>query len=222
MEKDYSNVNTKIAGYVKQVFRPEDSILKEIRERSKREGLPEIQVGDMDSLHLEVITRATGAKKAVEIGTLGGYSGVSILRGLSKSGKLYTFEYDPHHASVAKESFKKAGFEKQVEIFVGPAIENLPKIRKQGPFDLVFIDADKESYPKYLEWAAENLKVGGVVLADNTFGFGMIADQEIVDKQDALDVEAIRKFNLTITQSGKFRATILPTGDGLTMGVKIK
>src|SRR3989338_3526345 len=211
MKKSFQNTQTEIAETVRKTFQPEDAVLEEIRIRCHKEGLPPIQVGDMDALHLEVITRAIGAKKAVEIGTLRGYSGVSIARGLAKDGKLFTFEYHPHHAKVAKESFKKAHLENQVQIFVGAALDNLPKIEKSGPFDLVFIDADKTNYTNYLNWAEKNLKLGGVILADNTFAVGFSAQ----------DTKAIQKFNTQLSQNPHFRATILPTGEGLTFAVKI-
>ena len=167
MEKSYNNTQVEIAEAVRKTFHPEDEILKEIRTRCHKEGLPPIQVGDMDALHLEVITRAIGAKKAVEIGTLGGYSGVSIARGLAKDGKLFTFEYHPHHAKVAKESFKKAHLENQVQIFVGAALDNLPKIEKFGPFDLVFIDAEKAHYYEYFKAVEPKLSKQAIIIADN-------------------------------------------------------
>src|SRR5947208_11946485 len=142
---------------------PEDAVLQEIRERSQKAGLPEIQVGSMDALHLEVLTRAAGAAKAVEIGTLGGYSGTAIARGLADGGRLHTFELEPQHAELARESFRKAGVLDRVRIHVGPALERLPECEADAPFDLVFVDADKESYPAYLAWAARHLRVGGVV-----------------------------------------------------------
>lgn len=222
MEKVFGQDDPKIAKYVEDVFKPEDSVLREIRQRSLKAGLPEIQVGSIDSLHLEVLARGFGARKIVEIGTLGGYSGVCLCRALPSDGKLYTFEFSPHHAEVAKESFKKAGFSNQVEIFVGPAVETLPSINKQGPFDLVFIDADKQSYPRYFEWAAENLRKGGAILADNTFAWGMIADEKFEDRQDETQVKALREFNHKAATDPRFKSTILPTGEGLTLAVKIK
>lgn len=219
--KAFGNGDLRIADYAERTFQPEDPVLKEIRERAGRSGLPSIQLSPMDALHLEVLTRAAKAKKVVEIGTLAGYSGTALLRGMGKEGKLFTFEYNPVHAKVAQESFKKAGFEKSVKIFVGPAIQNLPKIKSKGPFDLVFIDADKEGYPAYLEWTKKNLKKGGLVVADNTFAFGKIADHMPAPEFEK-DVLALRKFNDEISHSGFFRATILPTGEGLTIAVKIK
>jgi caffeoyl-CoA O-methyltransferase len=215
--KDYSaDHDAGLLRYLNRVFRPEDPVLKEARERSLKAGLPEIQVGPLDALHLEVLARAAGARKAVEIGTLGGYSGIALARALGKDGRLHTFELDPKHAEVARESFRKAGVLDRVRIHVGPALERLPECEEDAPFDLVFIDADKDNYPAYLSWAAEHLRVGGVVLGDNAFAFG-----EIVDGRGAGPV-AMRKFNEELAQGGRFRATMIPTGEGLAMGVKIR
>lgn len=218
MAKGYSRSSEEINAYVQNVFKPEDDVLREIRERGERSGLPSIQVGAMDALHLEVLVRATGAKKIVEIGTLAGYSGVSLARGLAEGGRLFTFEYEPRHADVARESFHKAGLSERVEIHVGPAIENLAKIESQGPFDLVFIDADKESYPAYYEWAVKNLRRGGVILADNTFSGGTITD---AGAEASPRTKALRKFNQLAASDARVRATILPTSDGLTFAVKL-
>lgn len=222
MEKTFAQTDENLARYVLDVFKPEDSALAEIRARAEREGLPQIQVGTMDALHLEVLTRAIGASRVVEIGTLGGYSGVAIARGLQAGGKLFTCELDAHHADVARENFARAGVADRVEIVVGPALETLPTLSEHGPFDLVFIDADKVNYPGYLEWAAENLRIGGVVLGDNTFGWGMIADEKFESAEDEASILALRRFNLELATGGRFRATILPTGEGLTMAVKLK
>ena len=215
--KDYSaKADDRLTRYLTRVFKPEDADLKEARERSLKAGLPEIQVGPMDALHLEVLARAAGARKIVEIGTLGGYSGIALARAVGKGGRLHTFELDPKHAEVARESFRKAGVLDRITLHVGPALERLPECEEDAPFDLVFIDADKESYPAYLAWAADHLRVGGVVLGDNAFAFG-----EIADGRGAGPV-ALRKFNEELATGGRFRATMLPTGEGLVLGVKIR
>jgi predicted O-methyltransferase YrrM len=135
-------------------------------------------------------------------------------------GKLYTFELEPAHAEVARESFKKAEVSDQVEIFVGPALDNLDKISNLGPFDLVFIDADKVSYPSYLKWAAQNLRSEGIVIADNTFAWGTIANDHFESGEEESAAKALREFNQMAAKSGLFRSTILPTGEGLTVAVK--
>src|SRR6267143_929725 len=189
--KGFGQGDPALARWAEEVFRPEDAMLREIRERSVREGLPAIAVGRFDGLHLEVITHAVGV--------------------------LQTFEYSEKHARVAAESFRKAGVAARAHIHVGPALQMLREIEAEAPFDLVFIDADKVSYPAYLGWAADHLREGGVVLADNAFGFG-----EIHLPGGDEGRAALRKFNQELAQGGHFRATMLPTAEGLAMGVKIR
>ncbi len=211
---------SKVAPYVLELFQPEDAVLAEIRERSAAAGLPPIHVGSMDARHLEVLVRMTGGRRVVEIGTLGGYSGVSLLKGMPQDGRLLTFEYSEKHAQVARESFRRAGYEGQVELFIGPALENLPQIVERGPFDLVFIDANKGDYPLYLEWAAQNLREGGVVIGDNTFAFGHLADDPHRDHPERAAVVAMQAFNTVVAKDPRFRGTIIPTGEGLTVAVR--
>jgi caffeoyl-CoA O-methyltransferase len=222
MQKIFGQNDPRIAQYASDLFRPEDQTLAEIRQRAAESGLPPIHVGQMDGLHLEVLARMSGARKAVEIGTLAGYSGVSLLRGMGEGARLYTFEYEPKHAEVARESFKRADLAGQVELFVGPALSRLPEIERHGPFDLVFIDADKVNYPGYLAWAADHLRVGGVVLGDNTFAWGTIADDKFEDAEAEVAARALQRFNHEAARGGRFRATVLPTGEGLTVAVKVK
>ncbi len=219
--KGFGQGSRELADWAERVFEPEDAVLRDIRERSLAAGLRPIQVGRFDARHLEVITRTAGSRKAVEIGTLGGYSGVSILRGMAPDGFLHTFEIEPRSAEVARQSFERAGFARQAAIHVGPALEKLPAIERKGPFDLVFIDADKTSYPAYLAWAEDNLRVGGVLLADNAFGFGHVHDPGYAG-EDAPAIEALRRFAERLARGGRFRATMIPTEEGLAMGVKIR
>lgn len=221
MAKSYFQTQTELEPYLEKLYHPEDSILQEIRYRCEKEGLPAIQVGALDGHLLTTLVLAIGAKKIVEIGTLGGYSGVFLARGLPENGKLYTFEYNFKHANVAKESFEKAGLGSKTEIFVGPALENLSKIENYGPFDCVFIDADKKGYVRYLDWAANNLRKGGVVLADNTFAWGMVHHEKIEDPQDEPSVKALQEFNSRLAKDMRFKSTILPTGEGLSFAVKV-
>lgn len=203
--------------YLDSVFGPEDPVLSEIRERSRREGLPEIAVARFDGGHLTTIARAIGAGKIVEIGTLAGYSGVCLARGLAPGGSLDTFEFDPHHAEVARESFRRAGLDGRVRVHVGPARERLPAIEPEGPFDLLFIDADKAGYPGYLDWAARHLRRGGVVLADNVFRAAWGPTPEWSKES----VEGLDRFNRSLASGGQFQATFLPTVEGLAFGVKL-
>jgi caffeoyl-CoA O-methyltransferase len=219
MNKPFGNADEKLSAYVTGVYAPEDEVLAEIRARSTAAGLPDIQVAALDARHLEVIARASGARRAVEVGTLGGYSGVALLRGMAPDGELDTIELSPRHAEVARESFQRAGVAARARIHVGAASDVLPRLAPRGPFDLVFIDADKEGYPAYLAWAADNLRPGGIVLLDNAFLFGKLADQPAGDR--AREIRAMQSVHETLARSGKFSGTVLPTGEGLAFGVRV-
>jgi caffeoyl-CoA O-methyltransferase len=219
--KGFGQASEALAAWAEATYRPEDAVLREIRERSAARGLPRIEVGRMDGLHLEVVARACAARRAVEIGTLGGYSGVCLLRGMGEGGLLDTFEADPRHAEVARESFERAGVAARARIHVGPALERLREVEREGPFDLVFVDADKRGYPDYLAWAEKHLRAGGVLLADNTFGFGQVHERAPAG-EDPAAMEALRRFSERLAQGGRFRATILPTAEGLSFGVKVR
>jgi caffeoyl-CoA O-methyltransferase len=218
--KGFGQGDPALAAWAESVYEPEDEVLREIRERSAAAGLPPVQVGRFDGLHLEVLARAAAARRAVEIGTLGGYSGVCLLRGMGPEGLLHTFEVDPRRAEVARDSFERAGLAGRVRIHVGRAREGLPGVEREGPFDLVFVDADKEGYPAYLAWAEAHLKVGGLILADNTFGFGHVHDPTYAG-EDARAMAPLRAFSERLARGGRFRATLLPTAEGLSVGVKI-
>ena len=204
-EKGFGQGSPELARWAEKVFQPEDAVLAEIRARSIREGLPAIAVGRFDGLHLEVLARLVGARKAVEIG------------GMPEEGVLHTFELDPHHAEVARESFRKAGVASRAHIHVGSAKDKLREVEHLGPFDLCFLDADKTGYSGYLDWAARHLRVGGAVLADNAFGFGGVSKS---GGDEA--VKALRRFNEELAQGGRFRATMIPTEEGLALGVKVR
>jgi len=220
-EKPFGTADPDLSRWAEKTFAPEDPVLAEIRSRSIAAGLPAIAVGKMDGLHLEVLARLCRARKAVEIGTLGGYSGVCILRGMEEGGVLHTFELSEKHAEVARESFRKAGVAARARVHVGPALRGLPEIESEGPFDLCFVDADKTGYPAYLAWAEKNLRIGGVIVGDNAFGFGGVVRDDIpgTDREGIL---AIRRFNEELARSGRFRATMIPTSEGLAVGVRVR
>ena len=221
MEKSFINLKPALIDYIEKTFRPEDSALTRIRESIVQNGLPPIQVGMMDGLHLEVLTRMLGAKKIVEIGTLGGYSGTCLARALPADGVFHTFELSEKNATLARQNFDAAGLGCRIEIHRGEALKLLPTIEKEGPFDLVFIDADKGNYCNYLEWAKANLRKGGAILADNTLGFGLIADPVIEDQDRSRMIESLRKYNASVASDPELRSTLLPTGEGLTLSIKL-
>jgi caffeoyl-CoA O-methyltransferase len=219
MNKSFGSDDPRLERFVLTTYEPEDETLRDIRARSHEAGLPEIQLAPLDARHLEVLVRASGARRVVEIGTLGGYSGVCILRGMPADGRLETFELQPVHARVAEESFRKAGFAGRAHIHIGPALERLRDIEKDAPFDVVFIDADKRGYPGYLDWAARHLRPGGLVIGDNAFLFGGLA--EVIDGEASPEVQAMRDFHDRLARGKEFRSTVIPTGEGLALGVRL-
>jgi caffeoyl-CoA O-methyltransferase len=216
MNKPFGNEDAGLAAYVGSLYQPEDEVLCEIRARCEEAGLPDIQVAALDARHLEVIALMCGARRAVEVGTLGGYSGVALLRGMPADGVLHTIERDPKYAEVARASFHRAGFDERAHVHVGVASDVLPGLRRLGPFDLCFIDADKQGYPDYLAWAADNLRQGGVAVLDNAFLFGRLAAHATSD----VELLAMQRTHELLARSGRFRATVLPTGEGLAVGIK--
>jgi len=219
MSKQFGNDDPALAEYVGDLYLPEDQILIDARTRSAAAGLPDIQVAPLDGRHLEVLARLSGARRAVEIGTLGGYSGVALLRGMGGEAQLDTIEIDPRHAEIARETFRRAGFTNHARVHVGPALQVLPGLASEGPFDLVFIDADKDNYAHYLDWATDNLRSGGLVLVDNAFLFGHLPERPVGPR--AVAIRAMQAVHEALARGGKFRATVLPTGEGLAVGVRI-
>ncbi|MCS6774145.1 MAG: O-methyltransferase [Anaerolineae bacterium] len=158
-----------LADYITAAFAEEDAVLRAARARMQQSGLPPINVSPSEGKLLQVLARLIGAQRILEIGTLGGYSAIWLARALPPEGKLVTLEIDCHHAEVARENLAQAGLGHKVEVRLGRAAETLRHMHAQGepPFDLIFIDADKESYPEYFELCLPLLRRGGLLLADN-------------------------------------------------------
>lgn len=209
--------NDQISQYISSLFAVEDEALRKAREDSPKRGLPSISIKPEEGRFLQFLVRACGAKIAVEIGTLGGYSGTWIGRGLLPGGKLYTLDKDSKHAAVAQEHFAAAGLEGTVEILIGDAHHSLLEIKKLGPFDFVFIDADKHGYPAYFDWAIENVRPGGIIAAHNVFRKGTVVGKG----QDDEHSELMREFNQQVADEKRLVSTIYPAGDGTLISVKI-
>jgi len=206
---------TALENYVRNSFAAEDEVLIQIREQIPARGLPAITIRPEEGRFLQVLAAAAGALRALEIGTLGGYSTVWIARGLPEEGRLITLELNPSHGAVAREHFALAGLEDKIDLRVGNAHTLLPGLSAEGPFDFIFIDADKTGYPAYLEWSMENLNPGGIVTAHNVFRHGDILDPEI---SDAATV-AVREFNQRLNSDPRLLSTIFPAGDGIGVGI---
>lgn len=206
----------RLAAYVRGLFAEEDAVLDQVRERQTRAGLPEIAISPEEGRLIAVLLTAIGARRVLEVGALGGYSGVWMARALPADGTLVTIERDVRHAAVAEESFRAAGLNGRVEILVGEALDLLAGLAP--PFDAVFLDADKAPLPRYYEESLRLLRVGGLLLCDNTFMRGRVLDQSADDE----DVAGMRAFNCRAASDTRLVAAVAPIRDGLLLGVKVR
>jgi len=157
---------------------PPDPSLEGAIQASEAAGLPAIQVSPLQGKLLHLIAVVRGARSILEIGTLGGYSTIWLARALRPGGRLITLEIDPKHAEVARANLTRAGLERVVDVRLGPALDTLPRLEREnaGPFDLVFIDADKPSNPEYFAWAMKLTRPGSVIVVDNVVRDGEVAN----------------------------------------------
>lgn len=208
--------NDQLSAYISSIFAIEDEHLLSARKDSMKYGLPEINIQPEEGKFLQFLACATGAKKAVEIGTLGGYSGTWIARGLHPGGKLITIEKEEKHANVAREHFKASGLDEAIEIRVGNAHHILKELQDESPFDFVFIDADRPGYAAFFDWATDNIRIGGIVAAHNAFIRGTVAG--IGEDDDHSEI--MRQFIRKVADKPNFTSTIFPAGDGTVIAVK--
>ena len=207
----------RIDRYIEVRFAPQDEALEAAVRESRRAELPEIQVSPNEAKLLQLLAEMVGAGRILEVGTLGGYSAIHFGRALPEDGTLVSLEIDERHAEVARKNVERAGLSGKVEIRVGDARELLARIAEsgEGPFDVVFIDADKEGYPEYLEWAMRLTRPGSLILGDNTVRGGSILDP----RDDS--ARATNEFNERIAGDPRLSAILLPILreriDGLTI-----
>jgi len=204
--------------YIGGRFGAEDDALRAAREAMLREGLPQIAVSASQGKLIHVLALIHGARRILEIGTLGGYSAIWLARALPPGGKMVTLEIDPHHAEVARANVARAGLAETVEVRVGPGLGSLAAIAAAGeePFDLVFIDADKDGYPEYLTASLPLLRGGGLLIADNVLR---------PDLMDPAADSAIARFNAAVADHPDLTSVVFPVLrsrglDGLLVAVK--
>lgn len=215
---------TAVDEFVEATLARDDEALRGAVEAAAAAGMRPIQVSAAQGRLLTILARLVGARTILEFGTLGGYSTILLARGLEPGGRLYTLEVDPKHAEVARGSIERAGFGDVVDLRVGPALESLPGLEADGagPFDLVFVDADKPNTPNYVAWALERTRPGGLIVADNVVRDGRLADQGSGDEA----IEAQRRLHEELAREPGVEATTIQTVgvkgyDGFTI-VRVK
>ncbi|MBI4374888.1 MAG: O-methyltransferase [Elusimicrobia bacterium] len=207
--------------FFRRSLKIDDPAQSRMLERMNEEGLPAINIGAIEGRILELLARSCGASKAVEIGTLGGYSALWISRGLAEAGRLWSIELDAARAAAAAKALAEAGCSGKVSVLAGNALDHLPRLEAEGPFDFCFIDADKSHYPDFLRWATRNLRTGGIVAADNVFLFGKahLPPSETGEYEEI--VAPMREFLAILSDRALFQAcALIPTPEGLALGVK--
>jgi predicted O-methyltransferase YrrM len=200
---------TRVDAYLADTFVPQDSALAVALAASRAAGLPEIQVAPNQGRLLELLARSLRARAILELGTLGGYSTLCLARGLAPGGRVLTLEAEPRHAAVAQACFAQAGLGDTITLRLGRALDSLAQLvhENAGPFDLVFIDADKPSLPDYFEWSLKLSRPGTVIVVDNVIRDGEVANGASADPS----VQGVRRMNALIAAEPRVSATALQT-----------
>ncbi|SFK44592.1 O-methyltransferase [Methylocapsa palsarum] len=200
---------SKIDHYFDALLVPADPALDAAIEASAAAGLPSIAVAPNQGKLLNLLARILGARTILEIGTLGGYSAIWLARALPPDGRLVTLEYDPKHAEVARSNIARAGLADVVELRIGAALDSLAQLigEGRGPFDLIFIDADKENIPAYFSLALQLSRQGGLIIVDNVVRDGAVLDENSPDPA----IRGIRQFNTMLAAEPRVSATAIQT-----------
>lgn len=221
MQKIWAEVDR----YLGDLLAPHDAGLAHAIQANQHAGLPPIDVPPLLGKFLDLIIRISGARRVLEIGTLGGYSTIWMARALPEGGKVITLELESRHAEIARANFKTAGVSKQIEIGVGPALDSMRNLHEEhaAPFDLIFIDADKQSMPEYLDWSLKLSHPGTVIIADNVVRDGKVLNEKTKDPQ----VRGVQRFLELVAASPRLSATAMPTVgargyDGFAVGIVLK
>jgi|SRR5580658_5617730 predicted O-methyltransferase YrrM len=200
---------TEVDNYFASLLAPGDALLDAVVKANRKAKLPEIDVSPLLGKFLQLMVQITQAKRVLEIGTLGGYSAICMARALPRGGRIVTLEYEPRHAEVARANLRIAGMLNRVDIRVGEALDTLPALHAEGhgPFDFIFIDADKENNPQYLNWALTLSRPGTVIVVDNVARHGAV----IRTKSKEPDIRGTRRMLKMMANHPRLAATALQT-----------
>ncbi|HRN56726.1 MAG TPA: O-methyltransferase [Agriterribacter sp.] len=208
--------------FINSLFVKEDDALRQTKQAIIDGDLPLISISENQGKFLHILARLSNAKKILEIGTLGGYSTIWLARALQENGRLISLELDQHHADVARSNISNAGLGDKVTIRVGNALEELPKLKKEGagPFDVIFIDADKEPYAEYFELSLQLSRPGTLIIADNVVREGKILEENSNDS----NVTGVQRFITLLAATKQVTATVIQTvgskyHDGMALAI---
>lgn len=214
-----TNIDTQINQYLEEKFAFEDEFLRELFKKSRLVPIPPIQISPVQARFMQFLIKLINAENVLEIGSLFGYSAFSMAKALPENGKVITLEYNPDFAQFVRDNSKDYLHGNKVEVITCDAKEFLANYQPQKQFDLIFIDADKLAYSKYLDLVMPLVRVGGIIAYDNTLAFGQIAKEKVEKNEE--EVIEIRKFNdYFLTKNNLFTA-FATIGDGIALGIKL-
>ncbi|MFJ7662482.1 O-methyltransferase [Lysinibacillus sp. NPDC097162] len=207
--------------YIDSTFYHQDPLLEDVLSSIEENGMPSISVSPSSGKFLSMLVSISGAKKILEIGALGGYSGICLARGFGSAGNLTSLELEEKYATLAASNLSKAGFSQQVSYMTGPALQSLATLAEDKKrFDFFFIDADKDNYENYLNYCLSLAEEGALIVTDNVLAGGSVADPNAKNKRYT---EIMKKFNETVANHPQLESILIPIGDGITISkVKIK
>ena len=205
--------------YLDRVFGQKNELLKKISQAAQTEGVERMQISPHEGRILQFLVQISRVKKVVEIGTLYAYSTLHIARALPKGGMVFTLDISSERHRQSQEILKNSAEAKKIKWISGRALDNLKFLERSAPFDMIFIDADKEPYLEYLDWAEKHLKKGGLLVADNTFLFGAVYGESSRSPRQKT-VKVMKKFNKRLSDSSCWKGALIPTSEGLTVGIK--
>lgn len=214
MSVEQSLVTSQHFRYIAERTKGEDGFLTDLRREAHAAGIPPISIGPIQASFMQILLRAVGAKEVVEVGTLAGYSAISMARALPDGGRVRTIDIVPEHAAFAEAKVRESDVAGRVEVHVGAGADVL-KTFEDDSADAAFLDADKGGYPVYLEECLRIVKKGGLIMVDNAFAFGQLFYVKPTDKE----VPAVRAFNDLMAKDDRIDAIITPFGDGMWVGV---
>lgn len=205
--------------YLNEVFGLSDPELEPVRRRLEAGGVDFMALSGFEARLLRFLVRALGVKTIVEVGTLYGYSALCLAGALPEGGHLWTIEKNEAHWRAAGEAFRESRFGSRITSLRGEALSELEKL--DGPFDMCFIDANKGGYLEYLDWAERNVRRGGLIVGDNTFLWGGVYGTSRNPNSGPTQIETMRAFNARLADPTRYDSTLIPTSEGLTIGIKL-
>ncbi len=206
--------------FIQKFYAQDEDLFLEMRSKAREKKCEHMMVAPSETRLLQSLVEVHGTKNLVEIGTLFGYTAISFAKGIGEGGKVWTLEKSPENAEIAKGFINQTPYKNRIEVVVGDAHENLSSLSSEGPFDCVFIDADKSGYVDYLLWAEKNLKSGGLVIADNTFLRGSVWGAEVKGYSEKQSTKML-EFHQIFSDQTRFKSTIYPSFDGIAVGIKV-